>query len=407
DIITPGAGNDYVYAGNGDDLIRMGRYLTSADHIYGQGGTDTVDLKGNYYGGLTLGATTISGVENLILETGYSYKIDATALSKPFDLVDASSLSASEHLIFFGSASDVLGGLGNDRIDLSSYSGPATVVESGGNDNIIGGSGDDVFGFGSSFTADDRIDGGGGTNTLNLSGHDPANTVMTASTLQNIQNINIDSGHFNFTTNDANVAAGQTLSIISQSAHLDFDGSGETDGNFFVEILNTKVDSNTLIGGNGNDTLIAYGESNTFEGGGGADSIHAGRTNYSANDTFVYNAVSDSTGSNHDFIDEFVPSDHFSLPVAVTGVDAAIYAGTLPSGASFDADLTADIGSNLAPHHAVLVGNDDNDKPGIWHAFLVIDANGIAGYQAGQDYVIEVGRVNPDNLTVDNFIQHS
>ena len=77
---------------------------------------------------------------------------------------------------------------------------------------------------------------------------------------------------------------------------------------------------------------------------------------------------------------------HIDLPTAVTGIDAAITTGTLNS-ASFDSDLTAAL-AGLNANHAISFTADSGTLSG--HIFEVIDTNGVAGYQAGQDMVIEL-----------------
>ena len=71
--------------------------------------------------------------------------------------------------------------------------------------------------------------------------------------------------------------------------------------------------------------------------------------------------------------------------------------GTLGNPAAVDA-------SHLAGHHAVLFTPSSgafSDK-----TFLVVDANGVAGYQAGADLVILLGgnSVNFETLTDLNFV---
>jgi hypothetical protein len=70
-----------------------------------------------------------------------------------------------------------------------------------------------------------------------------------------------------------------------------------------------------------------------------------------------------------------------------TGIDTAVTTGSL-STASFVTDLTADLAGHLASHHAVLFTADAGSLSG--HTFLVVDANGTAGYQNTGDYVIDV-----------------
>jgi len=61
--------------------------------------------------------------------------------------------------------------------------------------------------------------------------------------------------------------------------------------------------------------------------------------------------------------------------------------GSLPT-ASFDADLGAALSGHLNAGDAILI----TANAGTLHdeVFLVVDMNGIAGYQAGQDLVIDV-----------------
>ena len=114
--------------------------------------------------------------------------------------------------------------------------------------------------------------------------------------------------------------------------------------------------------------------------------------------------MAESTGAGRDWVDVLKPlKDHFDLDVAVTGVDARVNAGTL-SEATFDADLAAAIGAGqLAAGHAVVFKPNAGDLAG--HFFLVVDANGVAGYQAGPDYVMEFAAgSNPNAIAVGFFI---
>jgi hypothetical protein len=67
----------------------------------------------------------------------------------------------------------------------------------------------------------------------------------------------------------------------------------------------------------------------------------------------------------------------------VTGFDAAIQSGALSAG-SFNADLGAAL-SGLGAGHAVVYAPNAGGLAG--KIFLVVDANGVAGYQEGEDYV--------------------
>ena len=77
--------------------------------------------------------------------------------------------------------------------------------------------------------------------------------------------------------------------------------------------------------------------------------------------------------------------DVIDLPFAVTGF-AGPAAGNL-NNSSFDADLSAAF-AGLTSHQAGMFTATGGDMAG--RSFLVIDADGQAGYQAGSDYVMEI-----------------
>jgi hypothetical protein len=121
-------------------------------------------------------------------------------------------------------------------------------------------------------------------------------------------------------------------------------------------------------------------------------------------DKFVYAALSDSKGRNYDTITDFNAStDQLDLWFQVTGVDATIGSGSL-SMRSIDANLASAIGSsNLASHHAVLFTPNGGTLSGT--TFLIVDANGVAGYQANADLVILLGNASSlGGLTASDFV---
>jgi hypothetical protein len=82
-------------------------------------------------------------------------------------------------------------------------------------------------------------------------------------------------------------------------------------------------------------------------------------------------------------------------------VSSAINTGSL-STSHFDTNLATDL-STLAAHHAVLFTPNAGTLVG--HTYLIVDANGTVGYQAGQDLVIDVTNIaNAASLSTANFI---
>ncbi len=112
----------------------------------------------------------------------------------------------------------------------------------------------------------------------------------------------------------------------------------------------------------------------------------------------TFRGVSHSTGPHYDTIDHFrVGEDHIRASIladGLGGVDATVH-GMLSS-ATFDADAALAVnGGALNASDAVLFQPTSGDLAG--HTFLFIDANNVAGYQTGADYVIEL--TNASNLS--------
>ena len=156
-------------------------------------------------------------------------------------------------------------------------------------------------------------------------------------------------------------------------------------------ILTGTIASNTLVGGAGDDVITGLGRNDTLTGAGGAD-------------TFVYTAVSDSMGRGYDTLTDFNASaDVIDLWFQVTGVDTAITSGSL-SPLTFDSNLASTVGAaKLAGHHAVLFTPNAGMLSG--KTFLIVDANGVAGYQANADLVILLGNASSlAGLTAADFV---
>ena len=411
DTIISNGGTDIVHGGGGDDYIVMNANLTSADQIDGGTGTDVLSLKGNYSAGVTFNATTVTNIEDIGLAAGFSYKLvvaDATVGFGNTLTINGSGLGAGDSLIFDGSADVtggnfvIYGGAGNDT--LTGGYGDDTIKAGGGTDIVRGGGGDDYIVMTSNLTAADQIDGGTGNDTLSLKGDYSAGVTFNATTVTNIEDIGLAAGFsYNLTIADATVAAGNTLTIkggaLGAGDSLIFDGSADvTGGNL---IIYGGAGNDTLTGGHGNDTIRAGNGTNTITGGGGSDILVGG----SGADQFVYNGVSDSTSATYDQVRGFdTLSDTFKfVGTTVNAIDTEVASGHLGT-ANFDGNLASAIGAGqLAAHDAVLFTPDSGTLSG--HTFLIVDVNGVAGYQAGQDYVIDItGATHLGSLSTADFV---
>jgi Ca2+-binding RTX toxin-like protein len=393
-VIDTGAGynkitlndqTDVVHAGSGTTLIYSDGVISNKDQIDGAGFTELV-LNGDYSSGFTFGAATIKDVADVALESGHSYKLTLNAANVAAGTsleVDGSSLGTSDSLTVNGShVTDgglvILGGAGKDVLT--------------GGSSMTYSDAFDFFGTGT-LNAADRIDGGSGSaNILYLNGDYSSGFQFQAATLTNVQNIGLFSGHSYKLTlasgaiNDATHALDIDGGALLATDSLVFNGSKESGGNLSIQ------------GGAGNDTLTGGMGDDIITGGGGADHLNGGG---GANDQFVYNHVSDSTSSNYDTIVGFnAAGDTINIETGLGGVAAfntEVTTGLLQT-AHFDADLATAIGANqLGAHDAVLFDPSSGNLKG--QLFIIIDQNGVAGYQAGQDLVIDItGATNLSHL---------
>jgi Ca2+-binding RTX toxin-like protein len=385
-------GNDRAAGGGGNDGFFFGGALTAADVVDGGAGIDTVAIQGDYTGGVTLSG--ISNVETLFVVSGsstqfwqagnnlYSYSLtaaDANVAAGATLTVQATGLLASENLTFNGAAETE----GNFRI----FAGQ-------GVDVLTGGAGSDGFFFGAdrNFTGADRVDGGAGLDSIALRGnYSGASAVATQdATFTHVEVLALLSGHANeyggvivasgydydVTLADGNVAAGQALDVNGASLRSDeslrFDGRAETTGAF--RILAGAADD-ILYGGAGNDTLYGGLGKDSLEGGAGAD-------------TYQYRGAAESTSTGYDVITGFDwHVDRIDAPGSTARSFGQSAQGSL-STATFDADLGVAMSGVLGANQAALFTASGGTLAG--HVFAVIDVNGQAGYQAGQDLVIEL-----------------
>jgi hypothetical protein len=320
-ILSSGAGNDFVHAeqggddtinlGDGNDAAYFGAAYTAGDSVDGGAGSDQVALQGDYTGGVTLG--TLAGVETLVAMTGsdtrfgdsgtslYSYNIvapDATVAAGTQLMVNASTLQAGENLTFDGSAET---------------NGSFFIYGGKGVDTLTGGSGADVFFFAEDgrFSASDHVDGGAGDDVLVLRGN--YTLTLTGSSIVNVETVVLNSGSdarfyaagtpfsYDIATADDTVAAGQTMTIngakLAANETMHFDGSLETNGNF--RLFAGSADD-VLHGGAGNDLIYGGLGADTLTGGGG-------------NDVFRYQGATESTTNGRDGIQDFSLGDLIDL----------------------------------------------------------------------------------------------
>jgi Ca2+-binding RTX toxin-like protein len=412
DVVTIGqTGRDEVKTGGGDDEIRVLGDLVEGVRIDGSIGTDTVVLDGDYSARLELLSNTLKGIEALTLSAGHTYdlalsdgtidsastlSVDASALGSGNKLTfDASEESNGEVTVTGGAGTDVLiggggddtldGGVGNDTFDLTH----------GGADSAFGGDGSDMFFIGNSLAEVEIIDGGAGFDDAVIAGTDFLTGVLPL-----VEFITLMPG--SSYSLDPNPLAGAGMTIRVRGERL-----GPEDNLFFSGAKTAAFYD--IVGGAADDFLDGGKSFDVIYGGEGDDSIdgHGSRDlidGRAGHDTFIYHKASDSTGAQNDTLTINFDEDFIRLPGAhpVTGIDPDVTTGKLSDGNKFDEQLAAALDGELEANHAVVFDPDAGDQQ-FFFKFLVVDLNGTAGYQGGEDLVLEVG-FSTGTLTLDNFI---
>jgi Ca2+-binding RTX toxin-like protein len=376
-FVHDNSGNNTIIGNAGANTIEV---TGGTDVVNGGGGNDrlivdyssaTATITGTV-GGVTDGGTnavTFTHVRNETVLTGSGN--DTITAGDGSNVIETGN---GNDTITSGTGNNAIqGGLGNDTItagNANAGNGTDHIDGDQGNDTLTGGSGSNVL---EGSTGNDTLNGGAGISLL-LGG--AGNNILNG-------------GSGISTADYSDSKLGVTVSLaLATAQHV---STSQTDTLNSIE---------NLIGSKYADTLTASTSGNNeLTGGAGADHLNAG----AGHDVFDYAQVSDSTSTAYDTITGLNTSlDKFELWFAVNAVNASVAIGAL-STSTFDANLAAAIGTHqLGAHDAVLFTPSSGTLKG--DTFLIVDANGKAGYQAGQDLVIELAHASHLSLTTSDFI---
>ena len=389
-----GAGNDTMSGGGGNDTLS------------GSLGDDTyIDPVGD-----TIDEGKASGID--LVRSSASFTLDAIAYVENLTLTGSANIGGAGN----GGANVLTGNDGNNRLS-----------GLGGADTLIGGIGNDVYVNPTGATIREFANQGADTvessQTFSLSGvQHVENLTLTGSANANA----LGNSYDNILTGNAGAnrfrggggadtmigGAGNDTYIDPTGATITEAVNGGTDtvessttfsisGRFQVENLILTGTGNINATGNSYaNVLTGTSGDNRLRGQEGSDTLDGG----AGNDIFVYGTVVDSTGSSRDHILSInLNQDKFDFHIVPASIAAAVTTGALNE-ASFNTDLAAAIGTaQLGAGSAVLFHADAGDLSSAGQHFLIVDANNTAGYQAGQDYVVQLSNVT-GTLTLDDFV---
>ena len=235
DVISTGAGNDVIFAGDGDDVVDAG---SGDDQLYGEGGND--DLRGGAGSDRLDGG---AGHDLLSGDDGNDFLIGGAGE----DQIDG---GAGDDVIYgeSGDGDDVMtGGAGDDTYFAAAHDGA---------DIFHGGEGDDVF-IAAEIGSGDTFYGDEGSDTYNASAvEDDLLIDLTAGTVRLLDGVDV-------------VPPFQDIAGLPGDESID-DVIGLTAA---AEPPDRLVDVENVVGGLGNDTIVANEGVNSLSGGAGEDTF--------------------------------------------------------------------------------------------------------------------------------------
>jgi Ca2+-binding RTX toxin-like protein len=304
-------------------------------------------------------------------------------------------LAGNDRLVGGSETDEMSGGSGNNKLfgaGGDDILGNFEVLSDGpGRTLLDGGNGNDML-----FAVDGlyRVSGGDGNDRIGLE-----HTTVRQNTIAGGDGIDTLVLEFDGATFDVDLFDAATTGIENLEVFGDAIGSARANTLDFSGFTVVGTKGVTIDGKGDNDALIGTGLGDTLMGGEGEDTLSAG----AGADVFAYAAVTDSIGSARDRITDFnlAEGDMIDLWIRVDAVRAPVVIGAA-SAATFDVNLTLAVNPlTLGAHEALIFTPNLGSLAGL--NFLVVDVNGIAGYQAAQDLVVEIAGGDLTGLDLGDF----
>lgn len=395
-------GDDQLFGGDGDDFMRGG---LGNDYMDGGSGSDRV----SYFsipGAVRVDLRT-QGVAQNTINGGFDTLVNVENVAGTQFADTLIGNNNANWMWSHGGADDLRGNAGDDTFWLPQGDGAV----------VRGGQGVDVVSFRGRVTLPgEEPDTTGVTFTISAGAQDIGRGEVTVFSIEGAEGSEYNdtiggNGQDNllsgFTGDDTvNGAGGDDLIYGDHSIRE----VGENpvaynydDPTVFVhgaDTLNGGAGDDAIYGNGGNDAIAGAGGEDTLVGGAGADSIDGG----AGDDQFVYAGASESTSTGFDTIISFNFNNHDVFDLHSTVTSTSTVSGGALNAASFDADLAATLNAGvLSANEAILYTAASGTYAG--QRFLVVDADGIAGYTAGADYVFLIqSPTSIGSFNVDDFV---
>src|SRR5579859_6924226 len=400
----------FLTGSSGNDTISAAGFTLGSVTILAGGGNDSISGGGGNFGDVLDGGT---GTDTLFENADTDFTLTNSGLSSP--ALGSDVLSGID-------AASLTGGAGNNKIDASGFTnGPVTLTGNAGNDTLLGGAGNDLLTGG---PGNNSISGGPGIDTLVESGGSFAltDTLLSGPGVGIVDPLAGDVEQVSLTGssgNDSLTADGFTRGPVTLNGgpggndtltggngnDLLIGGGGTSQVNLFTNDANnnsfvltngslavtgrgtdtlTNIQTASLTGGTGNDTLNAQGFSGlvtlsggagndlilggpgnaTLDGGDGIDTLTAQDNTGAGNDSLTLTAAaltrSSGTGayvlSNFEFAsltggagNNLLDASAFTGPVTLSGLGGD---DTLLSPAAFPSSLDGGPGTDLTVYNA-------------------------------------------------------
>ncbi|MCA0404937.1 MAG: hypothetical protein LCH39_02135 [Proteobacteria bacterium] len=336
--ITGSSGANTLTTGSGDDIIDGNG---GADTINAGAGNDTITYRGSETsidGSTGTNTLVVATVATVNLANADQTSGDSTLVSN-FTDVDA-HLAASANITGSAGVNAITGSGGNDTLDgnggadtINAGAGNDTVTYRGAEASIDGGTGTDtltvvsgtiaVFDIGAggdqttgdsvSVTGFENIDASSATGGITVSGTSSANTISTGGGDDTIDGfggadvINTGGGNdtvtYRGTESTINGGTGTNTLVLSNVTFVNLGNSDQTNGDA-VNVSNFQnVDGSalgaslTLTGSSNTNTLIGGSGNDTIDGAGGADTINAGNGNDTVTERGAETAIDGGSGN--------------------------------------------------------------------------------------------------------------